>query len=96
MNLARSYHRRRTIERRYAERQVVATTEAPPDLSGRDEIRDALMALPIRQRTAVVLRYCEDLSEDQTAELMRCRPAAVRSLVARGVGNLRGSLKEAD
>jgi RNA polymerase sigma-70 factor (sigma-E family) len=96
VNLSRSYHRRRKIERGYAERQVAPDAAMPPDLSDREELRDALMSLPIRQRTAVVLRYCEDLSETQTAELMRCRPTAVRSLVARGVGTLRGSLKEGD
>lgn len=42
-------------------------------------MRRALMALPLRQRTAVVLRYYEDLSEARTAELMRCRPVAVKS-----------------
>jgi DNA-directed RNA polymerase specialized sigma24 family protein len=41
-------------------------------------MRRALMQLPVRQRTAVVLRYYEDLSEAQTADLMRCRPAAVK------------------
>jgi DNA-directed RNA polymerase specialized sigma24 family protein len=57
-------------------------------------MRAALMELPIRQRTAVVLRFYEDLSEAQTAELMRCRTTAVRSLVARGVAALRTTVRE--
>ena len=59
-------------------------------------MRRALMELPIRQRTAVVLRYFEDLSEAQTAELMRCRPSAVKSLVSRGMTKLRTQLEADD
>jgi DNA-directed RNA polymerase specialized sigma24 family protein len=47
------------------------------------------MALPIGQRTAIVLRYFEDLSEAQTADLMGRHPSAVKSLVSRGMGTLR-------
>jgi DNA-directed RNA polymerase specialized sigma24 family protein len=52
------------------------------------------MELPIRQRTAVVLRYFEDLSEAQTADLMHCRTAAAKSLVSRGITTLRSTLGE--
>lgn len=41
---------------------------------------DAVRALPDRQRLAVSLRYLADLSVDQTARLMRCRPGTVKSL----------------
>lgn len=89
VNLTRSHFRRAGVERRYAERQPPIAPVRGPDVADREELRSALMALPIRQRTAVVLRYYEDLSESQTAELMRCRPAAVKSLVARGMESLR-------
>jgi RNA polymerase sigma-70 factor (sigma-E family) len=89
VNLARSHHRHRAVERRYLERQK----EAPPieldDRSDRERLRQALMALPIGQRTAIVLRYFEDLSEAQTADLMGRHPGAVKSLVSRGMGTLR-------
>ncbi|MGH2697232.1 MAG: sigma factor-like helix-turn-helix DNA-binding protein, partial [Actinomycetota bacterium] len=39
-------------------------------------------------------RYYEDLSEAQTAELMRVRPAAVKSLVSRGMTTLRQMIGE--
>ena len=39
---------------------------------------------PARQRAALVLRYYEDLSEQDTAAVLRCSVAAVKSLVARG------------
>jgi RNA polymerase sigma-70 factor (sigma-E family) len=92
MNLARSHFRRRRVERRFVERQAAPPAADAPDPSDRESLRIALMGLPIRQRTAVVLRYYEDLSECQTAELMRCRPKAVRSLVSRGVTTLRTTL----
>jgi RNA polymerase sigma-70 factor (sigma-E family) len=92
VNLARSHFRRRALERRFIERHAEPPPVAPPDLSDRDRTRQALMKLPIRQRTAVVLRYFEDLSEAQTAQLMRCGLAAVKSLVSRGTTSLRTTL----
>jgi RNA polymerase sigma-70 factor (sigma-E family) len=94
VNLARSHFRRRGVERRYAERQAPPWPVEQPDLSGREEMRLALLALPVRQRTAIVLRYYEDLSEAQTAGLMRVRPAAVKSLVSRGMATLRQMIGE--
>ena len=92
VNLTRSHHRRRAIERRYLERQSGPEPIDPPDISSREALRRALMALPARQRTAVVLRYYEDLSEAETASLMGCRPTAVKSLVSRATTGLRTTL----
>ena len=60
-----------------------------PDLVPYDSLRSALLRLPLRQRSALVLRYFEDLPDAAIAELLRCRPATVRSLVARGLEALR-------
>jgi RNA polymerase sigma-70 factor (sigma-E family) len=92
VNLARSHFRRKALDRRFIERHTEPPPVEPPDLSDQEITRGALMELPLRQRTAVVLRYFEDLSEAQTAELMRCRPAAVKSLVSRGMASLRTKL----
>jgi len=94
VNLVRSHRRRKSVESRYLERQTAPIAVEPPDLAERVELRSALMALPIRQRTAIVLRFYEDLSDAQTAEVMRCRRAAVKSLVARGMVTLRGSVRK--
>ena len=94
VNLTRSHHRRRAVERRYLERQTGPAPIDPPDISAREALRRALMELPTRQRIAVVLRYYEDLSEAETASLMRCRPAAVKSLVSRATNGLRTTLGE--
>jgi RNA polymerase sigma factor (sigma-70 family) len=66
-----------------------------PQLVDRRAIVAALARLSERQRAAIVLRYYEDLSEDAIATILRCRPATVRSLIARGVQSLRGEFLEA-
>jgi RNA polymerase sigma factor (sigma-70 family) len=48
-----------------------------------------LVQLPTRQRTAVVLRYWEELSEAETAEVMGCSVGAVKSATSRGLHRLR-------
>jgi RNA polymerase sigma-70 factor (sigma-E family) len=57
-----------------------------------EELRRALRALPPRMRTAVVLRYFEDLSEERTAELMGCSASTVNTQTARGLERLRAAL----
>jgi RNA polymerase sigma factor (sigma-70 family) len=52
-------------------------------------MKQALLRLPARQRAAIVLRYYEDLPERQIAELLRCRPGTVKSLLSRGIAALR-------
>jgi len=58
----------------------------------RDEMRAALAQLSPRVRTAVVLRYFDDLSEAQTASLMSCSVSTVNNHVTRGLAALRGLL----
>jgi RNA polymerase sigma-70 factor (sigma-E family) len=93
VNLSRSHFRRRKVERDYA-RGVGATTEpTSPSADDLDEdIHAVLLRLPERQRAAMVLRFYEDLSDTQTAEILRCRPGTVRSLVSRGMKTLRSEL----
>ena len=59
---------------------------APED---RDELWSALQRLSPRQRAAIVLRFYEDLSEERTAEVLRCPRGTVKSLVSRGLETLR-------
>jgi RNA polymerase sigma factor (sigma-70 family) len=55
----------------------------------RTGLAQALGALPARQRAVVVLRYCEDLSEQEVATLLRCPVGTVKSQAARGLARLR-------
>jgi RNA polymerase sigma-70 factor (sigma-E family) len=77
--------------RREGHRAIDAVT-TQPDVAGRADLWAALSTLPARQRAALVLRYYEDLSEQDTADLLGCSVAAVKSLVARGSTALRTQL----
>ena len=77
----------------------------PPDSPAADEtgtavirlaVREALSHLPARQRTVLVLRYYCQLSEQEIAREMGCRPGTVKSQAARGLATLRAQLAEAD
>ncbi len=57
-----------------------------------EHLRAALADLPPRQRAAVVLRYREDLSAAQTAELLGCSEGTARSQATRGLDKLRAAL----
>jgi RNA polymerase sigma-70 factor (sigma-E family) len=61
-----------------------------------DELRRALLGLSLRVRTAVVLRFFEDLSEADTAQLMGCSRSTVNNHVTRGLAALRVLLSPAD
>ncbi|MGW2619670.1 SigE family RNA polymerase sigma factor [Streptomyces sp. NPDC001500] len=54
-----------------------------------DAMWRAIMKLPARQRAMVVLRYYEDLSEAQTAEVLDVSVGTVKSAVSRALGKLR-------
>jgi RNA polymerase sigma-70 factor (sigma-E family) len=54
----------------------------------RDAVWRALSALPPRQRTVIVLRYYEDLSEQQIAAVMGTSAGTVKSQAARALRRL--------
>lgn len=83
VNRCRSLHRR-TVAAPAPDR----ATDAVMDV-GLVELRDALIALPIRQRSAIVLRYLCDLPEEEIAANLKCRRSTVRTLVRRGLAELR-------
>lgn len=91
INLANSHLRRMRLERihRGGNQDHRYATSEFPDVETRDELMTAVQQLPPRQRAAVILRYCEDLSEHEVAAIMRTSEKAVRSLVGRGLGTLR-------
>ena len=55
----------------------------------RDELVRLLLRLPPGQRAAIVLRYWEDLSDAEAADVLGCSASTVRSSVARGLHRLR-------
>jgi len=55
----------------------------------RDEAWRALARLPRRQRAVLVLRFYEDLTEAQAAELLGCSVGTIKSQCAKALGRLR-------
>lgn len=90
-----SWRRRRS----YGERPVdvmpdVAVGDMADAVAAEADLWVQLHALPPRQRAAVVLRYCEDLSEAQTAELMGCSVGSVKRSASHGLAKLRDRMGE--
>jgi RNA polymerase sigma-70 factor (sigma-E family) len=71
--------------------QPVATDFASGH-ADRDEVLAALRTLAPRQRACVVLRYYEDLSVEQAAEVLGCSEGTVKSQAARGLETLRKAM----
>jgi RNA polymerase sigma-70 factor (ECF subfamily) len=60
----------------------------------RAELRDAVMALPERQRDVVLLRLVEGTSSADTARLLKCAEGTVKATLHQAVRTLRERLKE--
>lgn len=77
-----------------AEVPAVALPEqagAAVDVDLRRDLVAALAALPRGQRAVVVLRYVEDLTEAQTADVLGISVGTVKSQAARAIAALRSS-----
>jgi RNA polymerase sigma-70 factor (sigma-E family) len=84
----RAHRRRRQDLRMAAGASPVLATELRAD-----ELADVLAALPARRRAAVVLRYYEDLSEAEIADALAVRPGTVKSMLHRGLAQLRQAVE---
>jgi RNA polymerase sigma-70 factor (sigma-E family) len=94
VNLHRSQLRRRRVERGFLGRsgRQVEASDPFEAIEQRYGLRAALQVLGARQRAAVVLRYCFDMSESQVADSLNCSVPAAKHLVARGLIRLRQEL----
>jgi len=101
VNLSRSHFRRKKVERAYLARAGEAIELRDGVLAGgsiedRDALWQALQQLSSRQRVAIVLRFYEDLPEREIAEILKCRPGTVKSLVSRGLETMRREIRGED
>ena len=67
---------------------------AAPAASHDSDLWAHVRSLAPQQRAAVVLRYYEDLSEAQTAEILGCSVGTVKSHTSRAINTLRSTMKE--
>ncbi len=78
--------------------QRLPETAAPPagvdGFAERDDLRVALLRLPVAQRQAIVLRYVEDRGVDEVAQILGCSVGTVKSRSARGLAALRARLEQ--
>jgi DNA-directed RNA polymerase specialized sigma24 family protein len=78
---------------REQQRLRLVTTGVPTSIEGPSGgVVDAVAALPLTQRTAVVLRYWAGLTDREIAEAMGVRPGTARSLLTRATSRLRKEL----
>ena len=85
VNAARSELRRRAVMRRSNIPQTLPVELPELHL----ELLRALRTLTVRRRIALVLRFFADMSEAEIAVTMGCRVGTVKSLVSRGLADLR-------
>ena len=70
-----------------------ASPDAAADLSEqRERLRSVLAELPDRQREAIVLRFFEELSVQETADAMQCAEGTVKATVHQALRSLKARL----
>ena len=98
VNTLNSRFRRSGLEHRHLERMGSETPEVDvsPESGAaeRSTLWPALLALPMAQRSVLVLRYMEDQSELETAAILGVRVGTVKSRSTRGLARLRQALTE--
>jgi RNA polymerase sigma-70 factor (sigma-E family) len=92
LNLWKNRLRRAAIERRH---RLGPMPEARGDAGPEDRqaIWRVVRRLPDRQRACIVLRYYEDLSEREVAEILGCSVGTVKSHSSRAIARLRKELE---
>lgn len=93
-NLARSHLRRRVLARRVDLQLAVdvPTEHIDPDTADAVAVREAMAALSLPQREAVVLRFVIGLTAVETGRVLGIEPAAVRARTHRALRVLRDRL----
>ncbi|MGW0690697.1 SigE family RNA polymerase sigma factor [Streptomyces sp. NPDC002738] len=93
LNTRTSQWRKRRVDEFACDELPEQEASPAPDPAEQQSLHDAMwravLKLPDRQRAMVVLRYYEDLSEAQTAEVLGVSIGTVKSAVSRALGKLR-------
>ncbi|MDP9222598.1 MAG: SigE family RNA polymerase sigma factor [Actinomycetota bacterium] len=93
LNLWRKRLRRLVLERKTRQQPLPRAELA---FEERDELWGAIRRLPSRRRACLVLRFYEDLTERETAELLGCSIGTVKSQTHKALQSLRQELSHED
>jgi len=89
-NVARSWARRRGVEQRANARLAGRFVPADlPDSATAIAVREAVAALPARQRAVIVCRFYGGMSVAETAQVLSCASGTVKALTHRAIAGLR-------
>jgi RNA polymerase sigma-70 factor (ECF subfamily) len=90
-NLASTWGRRRSAERRANRRASAGRTPAEVDRADVHAVRAAVAALPDRQRAVIVCRFFLTLDVRETASVLRCAEGTVKAATHQALAALRRS-----
>jgi RNA polymerase sigma-70 factor (ECF subfamily) len=91
-NRVRNRRRREGLAERAAHELAWQPPSEEPALPGDGQLREALAALPERDRSVLACRYVLDLGEEETAAVLGIARGTVKSRTARALERLRGAL----
>jgi RNA polymerase sigma factor (sigma-70 family) len=86
VNLCRDWHRRRPPDPTLLADS--AANDARPAVEARADARRLLATLPEAQREVVLLRYYQDLTEDEVAHILACPKGTVKSRLHNALARL--------
>lgn len=90
------WRRNKTAEVPLFDDQIASKADPIGAVAVRDALVRGLLALPVRQRAVLVLRYFDDLSEAETAVALQCSVGTVKSQASRGLARLRELVDDQD
>ncbi len=100
VNERRSWFRRKAsselVTDTHPHRADLASVRALQQVDDGNLLGPALASLPRRQRAVVVLRYFDDLPEDEVALIMGCSVGTVKSQTSKALAKLRLALAPRD
>lgn len=97
INLANSHLRRRRVERSHLPTLAGSTSTASlgaVDVVTTRAVREAIAQLSVKQRAVVVLRYYQDLTDQQIASVLGWPVGSVKSTLHRAAAILRQHLEQ--
>jgi RNA polymerase sigma-70 factor (sigma-E family) len=83
------WRRRRRRPEVFIDYEPPGRPDATDAVDLRDALSRALAQLPPRQRAVLVMRYWEQLSEAEAADMLGCSVGTVKSTASRGLSRLR-------